>query len=131
MRTWDEPAARWFWRLALAVDAVALSWLVWTPARAHRCDAATSWLGHAFCLSPALQWAGNVMLLVPTALLIAVNWPHLRRTRIALAMLLLTCTIETVQHWIPGRVPDWRDVATNALGAWVALALSAPRYQHL
>ena len=114
---------RWFWRAALAADAVALFWLVWTPASAHHCDATASWIGRAFCLSPALQWFGNVMLLVPTVLLVAINVPKVKRWKLVLAMLLLTCTIETVQHWIPGRVPDWRDVAANAAGAWVALAV--------
>ena len=107
--------------LLLAADLLALIWAVWTPASVHTCGPSTplAWL---LCAdTPALHYAENLALLVPTALLIAWRWPHVRRGRIALAMLLLTCSIEFVQQWIPGRDPDIYDVITNALGAATAL----------
>jgi hypothetical protein len=112
---------RWLLRVGLLLDAGALYWLVWTPADAHRCDATTSWIGQVFCLSPWLTWVGNVMLLVPTAVLLVLAFPNVRRRDLAVAMLLLACTIEVVQHWIPGRVPEWRDALANAMGAWIVL----------
>ena len=39
--------------------------------------------------------------------------------------LLLVLVIEIVQHWIPGRVSDWRDVATGWGGILVAWRLDA------
>ena len=116
---------RWFWRSALALDLGALWWLVWTPSAAHHCDAATTLPGHAFCLEPWLSWTGNVLLLVPTALLLMRIVPRVRLRDTAIAMLLLACTIELVQHWIPGRNPDWRDITANAAGAWMALVGSS------
>lgn len=120
-----QRVKRWFWRAALALDLGVLWWLVWTPSAAHRCDAETSLPGQAFCLEPWLSWTGNVLLLVPTALLVTRIAPRVRLRDIAIAMLLLACTIELVQHWIPGRNPDWRDVTANAAGAWLALVGSA------
>lgn len=50
---------RWLLRAGLLLDAVALCWLVWTPADAHRCGATTLWIGQVFCLSPWLIWVGK------------------------------------------------------------------------
>ncbi len=126
-----EWMRRWFWRAALGLDLGVLWWLVWTPSAAHRCDASTTLPGQAFCLAPWLTWTGNVLLLVPTALLVTRIAPRMRLRDVAIAMLLLTCTIELVQHWIPGRDPDWRDVTANAIGAWLALVGSAVRRDSL
>ena len=114
-------ATPWLARVALVADLVALYWLVWTPADAHHCDSTTSWIGQAFCLSPWLTWVGNAMLLVPTAVLLGMVFPRVRRGELALSMLVLACTIEVVQRWIPGRYPDWRDALANVGGAWVVL----------
>lgn len=111
----------------LGLDLLALVWVVWTPASVHTCGPDTPFAWLLCAESPALHYAENLLLLVPTAVLAALRWPHIRRMRIALAMLALTCVIELVQRWIPGRDPDIYDVLTNAGGAWAALMLVRPR----
>ena len=109
-------------RVLLALDLAVLVWLVWTPAAAHACTPATPLPWLLCSTSPALHYAQNLLLLVPTAGLIALLWPQADRRRLGLAMLGLTVTIEVVQRWVPGRDPDPYDVVTNALGAWLAVA---------
>ena len=114
-------------RVLFAANIAALIWLVWTPADLHTCDAATSLIGRAFCLAPWLTWVGNVMLLVPTAVLLRLLYPTIQTKWLVVAMTSLACLIELVQFAIPGRDPNILDVIANAGGAAVVCLLMAGR----
>lgn len=73
--------------------------------------------GVAWVTEPGLQTAANVVLFVPLGLL---GVPLVGRHRwwwVVLAGVAMTCFIELVQHWVPGRVPDVYDLVANASGA--------------
>ena len=73
--------------------------------------------GVTWVTEPELQLVANIVLFVPLGLL---GVPLVGRHRwwwVVLAGVVLTCFIETVQHWIPGRVPDVWDVTANVSGA--------------
>lgn len=109
-------------RAGFGLESAVLAWVVFAPGSMHACDA-TTFLPWLFCAhAPIVHYAENLLLLVPTALFIAALWPRMARLRIAFGMLVLTCTIELMQRWIPGRDSDVYDVLTNALGSWLALA---------
>lgn len=118
-----NPRAIRVLRVLFVANVVALVWLVWTPTSMHTCDATTSLIGQAFCLAPWLVWVGNVLLLVPTAVLLRLLYPAVSTKSLALGMMALACIIELVQFAIPGRDPNVLDVLANAGGG--ALALSA------
>lgn len=112
----------------MAANAAALAWLVWTPAAAHACDATTSLIGRVFCLSPGLTLLGNIMLLVPTAVLLRTLLPQVSTLRLTMVTTALACLIETVQFFIPGRDPSLGDAFANAAGAALVLtAFATPR----
>lgn len=124
-----NPRAICVLRVLFVANVVALMWLVWTPASMHTCDATTSLIGQAFCLAPWLVWVGNVLLLVPTAVLLRLLYPTVSANSLALGMTALACIIELVQFAIPGRDPNVLDVLANASGAVLAIRVIAPRTQ--
>ena len=91
----------------------------------HRRDL-VSWLDY-----DRLEFLANIGLFLPVGaflvLLIGARWWWVA----VAACLGLTAFIESVQHSIPGRVPDDRDLLANGvggvIGVLVALVLTAPR----
>ena len=63
------------------------------------------------------------MLLAPTAIFMKIIFPRQRLFVILFEMLLLSCLIEGVQFFVPGRDPDLIDILLNSLGAALALRL--------
>ena len=110
-------------RALFAANVVALIWLVWTPAELHTCSASTSLIGQVFCLQPWLTWVGNVLLLVPTAVLLRILVPRVPTRTLITVTTALACAIELVQFAIPGRDPNILDALANAGGAAVALGV--------
>ena len=66
---------------------------------------------------------GNIMMLIPIALLLRKTLPTIRAQSIPLICLFTIISIEFVQIYIPGSASDVRDVATNSFGAAVAVGL--------
>ena len=87
--------------------------------------------GTGWVTEPGLELTANIIMFVPLGLL---GVPLVGRARwwwVVVAGVALTCFIELVQHWIPGRVPDVRDLVANTsgalLGAWVVLLVARLR----
>ena len=66
---------------------------------------------------------GNFVMLIPIALLLWKIFPTINAQSILLICLSTTISIEFLQIYIPGRFSDVRDIATNSLGAVVAVGL--------
>ena len=66
---------------------------------------------------------GNFVMLIPIALLLRKIFPTIKAQSILLICLSTTISIEFLQIYIPGRFSDVRDIATNSLGAVVAVGL--------
>ncbi len=69
-----------------------------------------------FCMPSFWSWIGNMMLLMPTALLLFLALGKSRASRIALIIVVLPLVIEGIQSFIPSRDPDLRDFLANSLG---------------
>ena len=69
------------------------------------------------------SWVGNMMLLMPTALLLFLVLSKSRTISIAVFMVTLPLVIEGVQNFIPGRDLDLWDFLANSLGGLFMLYL--------
>lgn len=103
----------------LAVDTLVLVRVLWFPVDEDP-GATPWWMRWAFFNHvPGGHYLLNVMLLVPTAALVALIWPHMRWLRVAALCLAISCVAELGQFLVPTRVPDLLDVLTNSAGAAV------------
>ncbi len=100
----------------LVPNFIILFWLVWTPNTSRYCGKDSMGVTEVFCMPSFWSWVGNMMLLMPTALLLFLALGESRASRIALIIVVLPFVIEGVQNFIPGRDPDLRDFLANSLG---------------
>lgn len=119
----DASFFRRYAQLLLVINILILLWLVWTPSSFVDCEESPSLLDRPFCLPSWLIYAGNFMLLSPTAIFLKIIFPRQRLIVISSEMLLLSCLIEGVQLFVPGRDPDLLDILLNSMGAALALCL--------
>ena len=110
-------SVRWWLRVLLALDLLTVYWLCWTPRSVSICEQGQWWQVWTWCLPELPTWLGNVVLLVPTALLISLLFRNLSWQRIALVTCTISAVIELGQFMVPGRVPDLRDWLLNSLGS--------------
>src|SRR5262245_26243883 len=68
----------------------------------------------------------NLMLFLPLGLSLSLRNPDRARYRIPV---LLSFTVETAQHFIPGRSPTYGDLLFNSLGGWLGIWLGT--HSHL
>ena len=68
-----------------------------------------------------VAWFGNLLLLMPLPILIYKAIPRLSLRRNFLTCVAVSITIECVQHFIPGRSSDWRDLVLNTIGLFVMM----------
>lgn len=104
----------------LALDAIALVRILWFPVDDEPGETPW-WMRWAFFNDiPGGHYLLNVFLLVPTAVLVVLLWPRTPLPRVALICLAISCLAEAGQVFVPTRVPDIWDVATNAAGGAAA-----------
>ncbi|GMA27726.1 VanZ family protein [Arenivirga flava] len=72
---------------------------------------------------PTVEFAANIALFAPIGLLFALLLGRRRWWLAVLVGLVLTCTIEFAQQFLPTRVPDPRDLLANGLGAALGAGL--------
>ncbi len=72
-------------------------------------------------LTKTLERILNTFLLMPLPVLLLNSFPKVKRTYVIVLGPALTCSIETIQLFVPGRVTDLWDVATNSIGYFLAL----------
>lgn len=66
-----------------------------------------------------VEFVANVVLFVPLGVLLPLAWGSLRRRHLVwtvVAGLAVSLGIETIQHFVPGRVSDPRDLVSNTFG---------------
>ena len=105
-----------FAQALLVPNFLILFWLVWTPNASRYCSMDSNGVTEVFCLPTFWSWAGNFMLLMPTALLLFLALGKSQASRIALFMVVLPLVIEGIQSFIPSRDPDLLDFLANSLG---------------
>ncbi|WP_298226524.1 VanZ family protein [Gryllotalpicola sp.] len=114
----------------------AVAWVTLTPGNVGQKDTAVFWLyvhiqryaGSSSVLAhwatyPHLEFTLNVVLFLPIGLfpVLLLGW---RRWWVGLALSIAsTGAIEFVQRYIPGRVSDIRDVASNSLGGAIGVVI--------
>jgi hypothetical protein len=112
-----------FAQALMVPNFLILFWLVWTPNTSEYCGSDSLNATNVFCLPLIWSWVGNVMLLMPTALLLFLILNRGRTVKIALFIVVLPLVIEGVQTFIPGRDPDLGDFLMNSLGGLTFLYL--------
>jgi glycopeptide antibiotics resistance protein len=103
-------------KLWLLVYLMVLSLIVLTPNEGDN-----GLVFGIFSLTESLERISNVFLLMPLPILLLNSFPKVKRTFVFVLGPALTCSIETIQLIVPGRVTDLWDVATNSLGYFLAL----------
>jgi glycopeptide antibiotics resistance protein len=73
-----------------------------------------------------LEFIGNIALFFPLGLLLILFLGRGRWWVVVLIGIAATCGIEFVQHFIPTRVPDVRDLIANSTGALVGVLVGLP-----
>ena len=107
-----RAAACWF--------ILLIAWLTWSPFTFHWPASSLEWM-------PRRAWhdlAGNVLLLAPIGVLVAL---HTRRNAVlyaTLSALVLSSIIEAGQLFLPDRMAAGSDIALNTAGAALAAALA-------
>lgn len=71
-----------------------------------------------------LEFLANIGLFVPVGMFLLLLFGAGGWWIAALGSMGMTAFIETVQHQIPGRVPDERDLIANTLGALIGIAIA-------
>lgn len=71
-----------------------------------------------------LEFLANIALFVPVGVFLLLLFGAGGFWLAAIAAFAMTSGIEWVQHEIPGRVPDERDVVANTLGALIGIAVA-------
>ena len=113
----------------LAIYLVALGFRVFTPRADFLKTTSQFTFGNAgtlhniFFYESNFQWLGNFLMLMPLAALITIIFPTMKSRYALVVCLIASVLIESIQLYIPGRVSDWKDLLSNALG--VALILGA------
>jgi VanZ family protein len=109
-----HPAWRPRWAALLAALMVAVCWLAFTPSTPALTFDNQDKLEHLLAFTVL---AGTALLALPGGL---------RGARLAgSSMLLFGAFIEAVQTQVPGRSGDWADLAADAAGIAIGLALVA------
>ncbi|MCL2541195.1 MAG: VanZ family protein [Nocardioidaceae bacterium] len=81
--------------------------------------------GYAESISDTrLEFLANIGLFVPIGMFLLLLFGAGGWWLAALASFAMTCGIEYAQHYIPGRVPDGRDLVANGLGALIGVAIA-------
>ncbi|GAB2978182.1 VanZ family protein [Nocardioides montaniterrae] len=70
-----------------------------------------------------MEHLANIALFVPVGVFLLLLFGAGGWWIAALASFAMTGGIEYAQHWIPGRVPDGRDLEANGMGALIGIAL--------
>lgn len=71
-----------------------------------------------------LEFLANVALFVPVGMFLLLLFGAGGWWVAALVSFAMTCGIEYAQHYIPGRVPDHRDLIANGAGALIGIAVA-------
>lgn len=71
-----------------------------------------------------LEFLANVALFVPVGIFLLLLFGAGGWWVAALTSFAMTCGIEYAQHYIPGRVPDHRDLIANGTGALIGIAVA-------
>lgn len=71
-----------------------------------------------------LEFLANIGLFVPVGMFLLLFFGAGGWWIAALGSMGLTASIETMQHQIPGRVPDERDLIANTLGALIGIVIA-------
>lgn len=92
---------------------------------------ATSWLSDDFFIlkvlhwivymSNGMAWLSNLLMLIPLAYFLGKFYPRARSRVLLVICIAVSVGIELAQVFIPGRVPDVRDVLANGAGVAVWL----------
>lgn len=70
------------------------------------------------------EFLANIALFVPVGMFLLLLFGSGGWWLAALASVATTAFIETIQHQIPGRVPDDRDLLANGVGAFIGIAVA-------
>lgn len=71
-----------------------------------------------------LEFLANIALFVPVGMFLLLLFGAGQWWLAGIGSFLLTSFIETVQHQIPGRVPDDRDLLANTLGGLIGIVMA-------
>ena len=119
---------RVLWWAAMALNAVGLVWVTWVPvADDGSVGWWPAWLGE---VPLALHYLLNLLLLVPTAVLLRLRWPTLSLVSVGLTCAVVSGVIEVGQFFVPTRVPDAVDWVANTAGAVAFLSLAEHVSRH-
>ena len=66
---------------------------------------------------------GNYLMLTPLPIFFKLSFPHISYKSISLIGISLSGSIELIQNFIPGRVPDFVDFASNSLSVVIGIGL--------
>lgn len=109
-------------QLFLGINAMVLVRILWFPVYDQPGETPW-WMRWVFFNDiPGGHYLLNLLLLVPTAVLVVLLWPALSLTRVAIICLAISCLAEAGQFFVPTRVPDVWDIATNTAGGTAAAA---------
>ncbi len=72
-----------------------------------------------------LEFAANVIFLIPVGILLSLGWPRLRFWHIVVIGASMSGLIEAGQSLIPSRAPSLSDILANTLGALIGAAIGA------
>jgi len=112
---------------------VFLAWLTLTPQAMHRGEARLVQRvleelherGYAESIDyDRFEFLANIAIFVPAGVFLLLLFGAGGWWLAGLSSFATTAFIESVQHQIPGRVPDDRDLVANGLGAMVGIALA-------
>lgn len=104
--------------LSLIAYLVTLAYAVFTP----KGELGSGWfslLGDSKLLEPLT----NLLLLMPLMFFITILSPLSNKKKRISFVFLTSAFIETIQQFIPGRVPEIRDLILNTLGGYLVLVL--------
>jgi glycopeptide antibiotics resistance protein len=80
-----------------------------------------------------VEFIANVLMFVPLGVLLVLLFGRRFWWLVIVIGVAMTCAIEGAQHFIPGRVSDFRDIEANSMGAVigvvVALIVTIPAYR--
>ncbi|WP_300682110.1 VanZ family protein [Nocardioides sp.] len=112
---------------------VFVGWLTLTPQRSHTGQAqiagrileALHRRGYAESIDYArFEFGANIALFVPVGMFLLLLFGAGGWWVALIASVALTLGIESVQHQIPGRVPDGRDIVANSAGAAIGIVIA-------
>jgi VanZ family protein len=104
------PAVTTAWRVVLAALVLAICWLAFTPWPPAEVDTGWDKANHALAFAAFAVCARHA-------------WPAAGLLPLMAAGLAFGGLIEIVQTMVPGRVAEWSDLAGDAAGLVIGLAL--------